>query len=112
MDAVNLMSNIIKETALKTKERDSVGCAKLVVFCNVPEDNPFVAGAFHGISEPEVVLNVGISGPGVVLEAIRAAGKIELQQLAEVIKRTIFKITRAGELLGRKVAEKHGLSYT
>jgi len=103
MDAVNLMSNIIKETALKTKERDSVGCAKLVVFCNVPEDNPFVAGAFHGISEPEVVLNVGISGPGVVLEAIRAAGKIELQQLAEVIKRQKFKITRAGKRLGGKV---------
>jgi uncharacterized protein (UPF0210 family) len=111
MDAVNLMSNIIKETAEKTKERDSVGCAKLVVFCNVPEDNPFVAGAFHGVSEPEVVLNVGISGPGVVLEAIRAAGGVEMQQLAEVIKRTIFKITRAGELLGRKVAEKHGIPF-
>ncbi|MBU1681045.1 MAG: DUF711 family protein, partial [Bacteroidetes bacterium] len=87
------------------------GCAKLVVYCNVPEDNPFVAGAFHGISEPEVVLNVGISGPGVVLDAIKTAGKTDLQNLAEVIKRTVFKITRAGELVGRKVAEKHGVPF-
>lgn len=111
MDAVNMMSQVIKDTAEKTKERDSIGCAKLVVFCNVPEDNPFVAGAFHGVSEAEVALNVGISGPGVVLDAIKSAGKVDLQQLAEVIKRTIFKITRAGELLGRKVAEKHGIPF-
>ncbi|MCW8848499.1 MAG: DUF711 family protein, partial [Melioribacteraceae bacterium] len=94
-----------------TKERDSIGCAKLVVFCNVPEDNPFVAGAFHGISEPEVVLNVGISGPGVVLDAIKNAGKVDLQDLAEVIKKTVFKITRAGELMGREVAKKHGIPF-
>jgi uncharacterized protein (UPF0210 family) len=111
MDAVNMMSQIIKDTAEKTMERDSIGCAKLVVFCNVPEDNPFVAGAFHGVTEPEVVLNVGISGPGVVLDAIKTAGKVDLQQLAEVIKKTIFKITRAGELMGRKVAEKHGIPF-
>jgi len=111
MDAVNLMADAIKKTAELTADKDSIGCAKIVVFCNVPEDNPFVAGAFHGISEPEVTLNVGISGPGVVLEAIKEAGKIDLQQLSEVIKKTIFKITRAGELIGKMVAEKHGIPY-
>ncbi|MGE5364297.1 MAG: PFL family protein [Bacteroidota bacterium] len=111
MDAVNLMSQMIKDTAEKTKDRDSIGCAKLVVFCNVPEDNPFVAGAFHGVTEPEVVLNVGISGPGVVLDAIKSAGNADMQTLAEVIKKTIFKITRAGELIGRKVAERHGVPF-
>jgi uncharacterized protein (UPF0210 family) len=111
IDAVNLMAEVIKETAEKTKERDSIGCAKLVVFCNAVEDNPFVAGAFHGVSEPEVVLNVGISGPGVVLQAIKSAGAVSMQALAEVIKKTVFKITRAGELLGRKVAEKHGIPF-
>lgn len=111
MDAVLMMANAVKKTAELTKDNQSIGCAKLVVFCNVPEDNPFVAGAFHGISEPEVVLNVGISGPGVVLDAIKAAGKVSMQQLAEVIKKTVFKITRAGELIGRKVAEKHGIPF-
>lgn len=111
MDAVNMMSEAIKLTAEMTKERDSIGCAKLVVFANAVEDNPFVAGAFHGVSEPEVVLNVGISGPGVVLDAIREAGNVDLQTLSEVIKKTIFKITRAGELIGKKVAEKHGIPY-
>ncbi len=111
MDAVAMMADVIKETAERTKERDSIGCAKLVVFCNVPEDNPFVAGAFHGISEAEVALNVGISGPGVVLQALREAGNADLQHLAEVIKKTIFKITRAGELMGRKVAEKHNVEF-
>lgn len=111
MDAVNLMADIIKETAVKTKDKDSLGCAKLVVFCNVPEDNPFVAGAFHGVSEPEMVLNVGISGPGVVLDAIRAAGNVDFQELAEIIKRTVFKTTRAGELIGRKVAEKNNIPF-
>lgn len=111
MDAVLMMSDVIKKTAENTKDRDSIGCAKLVVFCNVPEDNPFVAGAFHGVSEPEVVLNVGISGPGVVLDAIKNAGNIDLQQLAEVIKKTVFKITRAGELMGREVAKKHGIPF-
>lgn len=111
MDAVLIMSDVIKKTAENTKDRDSIGCAKLVVFCNVPEDNPFVAGAFHGVSEPEVVLNVGISGPGVVLDAIKNSGQIDLQQLAEVIKKTVFKITRAGELMGREVAKKHGIPF-
>ncbi len=111
MDAINLMSDKIKQTAELTKDNDSVGCAKLVVFANIPEDNPFVAGAFHGVTEPEVVLNVGISGPGVVLDAIKNAGNVDLQQLAEIIKKTVFKTTRAGELLGRKVAEKHGIPF-
>ncbi|MDP2303334.1 MAG: PFL family protein [Ignavibacteria bacterium] len=111
MDAVNMMSEVIKHTAFLTKENDSIGCAKLVVFCNAVEDNPFVAGAFHGVSEPEVVLNVGISGPGVVLDAIKNAGRVDFQSLAEVIKKTVFKITRAGELLGRKVAERHNIPF-
>jgi uncharacterized protein (UPF0210 family) len=111
MDAVNLMSEKVKMTAELTKDNDSIGCAKLVVFANIPEDNPFVAGAFHGVTEPEAVLNVGISGPGVVLDAIKNAGNVDLQQLAEVIKKTVFKTTRAGELLGRKVAEKHGIPF-
>lgn len=111
MDAVNMMAQVIKDTAEKTKDKQSIGCAKLVVFCNAVEDNPFVAGAFHGVTEPEVVLNVGISGPGVVLDAIKEAGMTDLTQLAEVIKKTIFKITRAGELIGRKVAEKHGVEF-
>ncbi|MBM4171824.1 MAG: PFL family protein [Ignavibacteria bacterium] len=111
MDAVLMMSDVIKLTAEKTKDKDSIGCAKLVVFANAVEDNPFVAGAFHGISEPEVVLNVGISGPGVVLDAIKEAGKVDLQQLSEVIKKTIFKITRAGELIGRKVADKNEIPF-
>ena len=111
MDAVLMMSEVIKQTAENTKDRDSIGCAKLVVFCNVPEDNPFVAGAFHGISEPEVVLNVGISGPGVVLDAVKNAGNTDLHQLSEVIKKTVFKITRAGELMGREVAQKHGIPF-
>jgi hypothetical protein len=106
MNAILLMSEAIKHTAELTKDQDSIGCAKLVVFGNAVEDNPFVAGAFHGVSEPEVVLNVGISGPGVVLNSIKEAGNVDLQQLSEVIKKTIFKITRAGELVGRKVAGK------
>ncbi len=111
MDAVLMMSDVIKKTAENTKNQDSIGCAKLVVFCNIPEDNPFVAGAFHGVSEPEVVLNVGISGPGVVLDAIKSVGNIDLHKLSEVIKKTAFKITRAGELIGREVASKHGIPF-
>ncbi|MBU1099769.1 MAG: PFL family protein [Bacteroidetes bacterium] len=111
IDAINLVAEAIKKTAEMTKDQDSIGCAKFVCFANAVEDNPFVAGAFHGISEPEVVLNVGISGPGVVLDAIKAAGSCDMNHLADVIKRTVFKITRAGELLGRKVAEQHGIPF-
>lgn len=111
MDAIILMSHQIKETARLTAKNGSIGCAKLVVFCNVPEDNPFVAGAFHGVSEAEASINVGISGPGVVLQAIKEAGTVDLGQLAEVIKKTTFKITRAGELIGRKLAELQGVQF-
>jgi hypothetical protein len=111
VDATNLMARAIKETARLTKDEDSIGCAKLVVFCNAVEDNPFVAGAFHGVTEPEVVLNVGISGPGVVLDAVKAAKDADFQELAEQIKKTAFKITRAGELIGRKVAELDGVPF-
>lgn len=111
MDAIIMMADVIKLTAELTKDSDSIGCAKLVVFANAVEDNPFVAGAFHGVSEPEVTLNVGISGPGVVYDAVKEAGKVDLQQLSEIIKKTVFKITRAGELIGRKVAEKNGIPF-
>lgn len=111
IDAINLMSHQIKETARLTAKDGSIGCAKLVVFCNVPEDNPFVAGAFHGVSEAETSINVGISGPGVVLQAIKEAGRVNLGDLAEIIKKTAFKITRAGELIGRKVAELQGVGF-
>jgi uncharacterized protein (UPF0210 family) len=111
MDAVMMMAEVIKKTAELTAEEDSIGCAKLVVFANAVEDNPFVAGAFHGISEPEVVINVGISGPGVVLDAIKNAGDVSMNELAEVIKKTVFKITRAGELIGRKTAELNGVEF-
>jgi len=111
MNALVKMAEVIKETARLTADRDSIGTAKLVVFCNVPEDNPFVAGAFHGVSEPEVVLNVGISGPGVVFDAVKEAGDCSMEELAEVIKKTAFKITRAGVLIGQKVAEMHGVPF-
>ncbi len=111
MDALYRMSEVILESARLSADRDSIGCAKLVVFCNVPEDNPFVAGAFHGVTEPEVVLNVGISGPGVVLQAVKEAGACSMDQLAEVIKKTAFKITRAGTLIGQKVAQMHGVPF-
>ena len=106
MDAVALMGKIIKQTAELTSERDSIGCAKLVIFANVPEDNPFMAGAFHGIGEAESVINVGVSGPGVVLHAIEKYPDVDFGTLAEIIKKTAFKITRMGELFGRRASEK------
>ena len=109
MDAVGIMGHIIKQIAEKTK--DAIGCCKFVVFANAVEDNPFIAGAFHGISEPEVVINVGISGPGVVLHAIKQAGPGDFGALAEVIKRTAFKITRMGEMVGRKASEQLGVPF-
>ena len=99
MDAVAQMGRVIKQTAELTKDRDSIGCAKLVVFANVPNDNPFMAGAFHGVGEPERVINVGVSGPGVVAAAIQKAGNCDITALAELIKRTAFKITRVGQLV-------------
>lgn len=106
MDAVGLMGKIIKEAAERTKDQNGLACAKLVVFSNPVEDNPFMAGAFHGTGEGEAVLNVGVSGPGVVLNALRRHPDADLGQVADVIKKTVFKITRAGELIGRVVADR------
>ncbi len=106
MDAIAKMGSIIKKTAFLTKDEDSIGCAKLVVFANVPEDNPFMAGAFHGIGEPGSINNVGVSGPGVVSSAITRAGNCSLSELAEVIKRTSFKITRVGQLVAHAASKK------
>jgi len=101
MDAVALMGNIIKATAEKTAANDGIGCAKLVVFCNAVEDNPFMAGAFHGVGEPETVINIGISGPGVVRKVVESHPDVDLGTLANLIKNTAFNITRLGQLAGR-----------
>ena len=106
MDAVARMGKTVKTTAALTAENGSLGCAKLVVFANAPEDNPFMAGAFHGIGEPESVINVGVSGPGVVASAIRRAGDCDLSELAEVVKKTAFKITRVGQLVAREASSR------
>ncbi len=111
MDAIKLMGSAIKRAAYLTKDRDSIGCAKLVVFANVPEDNPFMAGAFHGIGEPENVINVGVSGPGVVSSAIKRAGDCDLSELADVIKKTAFKITRVGQLVASEAAKALGTPF-
>jgi uncharacterized protein len=111
MDAVGLMGNIIKKTADLTANRDGIGCAKLVTFANAPEDNPFMAGAFHGIGEPECVINVGVSGPGVVNAAINELENPNLTEISEVIKKTAFKITRMGEMVGREVSRRLGVDF-
>ena len=111
MDAVAMMGTVVKQTAELTAERDGIGAAKLVVFCNVPEDNPFMAGAFHGVGEPECVLNVGVSGPGVVLNAVKKEPRADFGALASIIKNTAFKITRMGELVGRAASKKLGVPF-
>lgn len=111
MDAVGRLGEIIRETARLTADRGSIGCAKLVVFANAPEDNPFMAGAFHGIGEPEAVINVGVSGPGVVASAVRRAGDCSLAEIAEVIKKTAFKITRVGQLVAREAAGRLNVPF-
>lgn len=112
MDAVRAMGRIIKQTAALTADEDGIGCAKLVVFANAVEDNPFMAGAFHGPGEPETVVNVGISGPGVVNTVVRRMPKdADFGELSEAIKRMAFKITRAGELIGREAARRLGVSF-
>ena len=111
MDAVAEMGRIIRQTADLTADKQSIGCAKLVVFANVPEDNPFMAGAFHGIGEPETVINVGVSGPGVVASALRRRGKCNLTEAAETIKRTAFKITRVGQLVAREASERLNVPF-
>ena len=111
MDAVAEMGRIIRQTADLTADRQSIGCAKLVVFANVPEDNPFMAGAFHGVGEPETVINVGVSGPGVVASALRRRGQCNLTEAAETIKRTAFKITRVGQLVAREASERLNVPF-
>ncbi|RQW83293.1 MAG: PFL family protein [Geobacter sp.] len=106
MDAVAMMGHIVKQTAGLTRDRAGIGCAKLVIFCNAPEDNPFMAGAFHGIGEPDCVINVGVSGPGVVNAAVRALQNPNLGEISECIKKTAFKITRMGEMVGKEVARR------
>lgn len=111
MDAVRLLGEVIKQTAELTKEQDSLGCAKLVVFCNAPDDNPFMAGAFHGVTEPETVINVGVSGPGVVktaLEQVRGQG---FEILCETIKKTAFKVTRVGQLVAQEASRKLNVPF-
>lgn len=105
MDAVKLLGEIVLETAEYTKENDSLGCAKLVVFCNAPDDNPFMAGAFHGVTETDAVINVGVSGPGVVKMALESVRGEDFGTLCETIKKTAFKITRVGQLVAQKASE-------
>jgi len=111
MDAVKLIGEIIKETAELTKDKDSLGCAKFVVFCNAPDDNPFMAGAFHGVSEYDVVVNVGVSGPGVVKKALENCKDVSFEVLCETIKKTAFKITRVGQLVAQEASKRLGVPF-
>ncbi len=111
MDAVKLMGEVIKETAEYTKEQDSLGCAKLVVFCNAPDDNPFMAGAFHGVTEADRIINVGVSGPGVVKTALEKVRGENFEVLCETIKKTAFKVTRVGQLVAREASQRLGVRF-
>ena len=111
MDAVRLMGETVLQTAELTKEKDSLGCAKLVVLCNAPDDNPFMAGAFHGVSEPDAVINVGVSGPGVVKYALEQIRGASFEVLCETIKRTAFKITRVGQLVAQEASRRLGIPF-
>jgi len=111
MDAVAAMGKIIKDCASMTADRNCIACAKLVVFANAPEDNPFMAGAFHGPGEPECVINVGVSGPGVVRAALKKAGDCDLTEVADIVKKTAFKITRAGQLVAFEAAKRLGVPF-
>ncbi len=111
LDAVKLMGEVIKKSAELTADRNCIGAAKLVVFCNAPEDNPFMAGAFHGVSEPDCVINVGVSGPGVVQSAIAKHPNADITQVADIIKKTAFKITRMGQLVGTKASQRLGVPF-
>ncbi len=106
LDACRLMGEIVKKTAQRTADRDCIGCAKLVVFCNAPEDNPFMAGAFHGVGEPDCMINVGVSGPGVVRAAVAKAPDANITEIADIIKKTAFKITRMGQLVGTEASQR------
>ena len=111
MDAVKLMGEIVLETAEASKEQDSLGCAKLVVFCNAPDDNPFMAGAFHGVTEADCIINVGVSGPGVVKTALESVRGADFQTLCEMIKRTAFKVTRVGQLVAQEGSKRLGVPF-
>ena len=111
MDAVRLMGEVIKETARLTKDRDSLGCAKVVVLCNAPDDNPFMAGAFHGVSEGDAVINVGVSGPGVVNHVLKTVRGADFGTLCETIKKTAFKITRVGQLVAQEASQRLGVPF-
>ncbi len=111
MDAVKLCGEIIVETAEETKENDSLGCAKLVIFCNAPDDNPFMAGAFLGVTEADAVINVGVSGPGVVKHAIEQVRGKGFEELCETIKKTAFKITRVGQLVAGEASKRLGIPF-
>ena len=111
MDGVRMMGEIIRETAKLTADRDSLGCAKLVVLCNAPDDNPFMAGAFHGVSEGDAVVNVGVSGPGVVKTALEKVRGQSFEVLCETIKKTAFKVTRVGQLVAREAAKELGVPF-
>ena len=111
MDAVRLMGEIVKETAELTKDKDSLGCAKLVVLCNAPDDNPFMAGAFHGVTEDDAIINVGVSGPGVVKYALESVRGKSFEVLCETIKKTAFKITRVGQLVAQEASRRLGIPF-
>ena len=111
MDAVRLMGRVIVDTAKKTADRDSIGCAKLVVFCNAPDDNPFMAGAFHGVTEGDAVINVGVSGPGVVKKALDQVKGESFDVVCETIKKTAFKITRVGQLVANEASKRLGVPF-
>ena len=111
MDAVALMGRIIKSTAEATADTDSLGCAKFVVFCNAPDDNPFMAGAFHGVTEADAVINVGVSGPGVIKHALEGIKGKDFEVLAETVKRTAFKITRLGQLVAKEASKRLGIPF-
>lgn len=111
MDAVKLMGSIVLDTAKETADRDSIGCAKLVVFCNAPDDNPFMAGAFHGVTEADAVINVGVSGPGVMRKALESVRGADFGTLCEKVKKTAFKITRVGQLVAREASKRMGIPF-
>ena len=111
MDAVKLMGEIVLETAKATKDQDSLGCAKLVVFCNAPDDNQFMAGAFHGVTEADTIINVGVSGPGVVKTALEQVRGKDFETLCEMIKRTAFKVTRVGQLVAQEASRRLGVKF-
>jgi uncharacterized protein (UPF0210 family) len=111
LDACKLMGRVVKECAERTKDQNCFGAAKLVVFCNAPEDNPFMAGAFHGVGEPDCIINVGVSGPGVVRAAVKKCPDANITEIADVIKKTAFKITRVGQLVGTEASKRLGVPF-